>query len=442
MSKDHYHIQISFSTKILIISMEIRSHSSMVKFRDKKYSNSTVLLETGKLSYEWALDTMKIIAKIREKYERSKPLSNMNLGFCLHITKETSVLLMAAKALGANISICSANPLSVQEDVVEFLKYNEINVFATKNQTKKEFFKNIINVVNTNPDIITDDGAELHRIAHNRKIKSIIGGTEETTSGILRILSLQSKNKLNYAIIGVNDAKTKHLFDNRYGTGQSTIDGLLRTLGKLIAGKYFIVCGYGWVGKGVSSSLRGLGAKVTITEIDPIKALEAHLDGFNVKRLKDVLSIGDCFITCTGQRDVISKEDFNFMKNGVFLANAGHFDVEIDVPYLHSQDKFPRPIRPFVESYNIKGKKIHLIAKGRVINLIASEGNASEVMDLSFANQLLSILYIAENYKNLKKRLYQVPKEIDEQVAQLALSAFGIKIDKLSQRQIEYYDNT
>jgi adenosylhomocysteinase len=396
-------------------------------------------LETGKLSYEWALYTMKIISKIRKKYERIKPLTDFNLGFCLHITKETSVLLMAAKALGANISICSANPMSVQEDIVEFLKYNEMKVFATKNQTKKDFFKNIIKVLNTNPDIVTDDGAELHSIAHNRKIKSIIGGTEETTSGIFRILSLQSNNKLNYPIIGVNEAKTKHLFDNRYGTGQSTIDGLLRTLGILIAGKHFVVCGYGWVGKGVSSSLRGLGAKVTITEVDPIKALEAHLDGFNVQRLKDVLPTGDCFITCTGQRDVISKKDFSLMKNGVFLANAGHFDVEIDIHYLQSQDKFPKEVRPYLECYNINGKKIHLIAKGRVINLIAGEGNASEVMDLSFANQLLSILYIAENYQNLKKKLHQVPKEIDEQVAHLALSAFDITIDKLSQRQIDYY---
>jgi adenosylhomocysteinase len=419
--------------------MKIRSHSSFLKSKNKKYTNSTILLETGKLSYEWALYTMKIISKIRKKYERIKPLTDFNLGFCLHITKETSVLLMAAKALGANISICSANPMSVQEDIVEFLKYNEMKVFATKNQTKKDFFKNIIKVLNTNPDIVTDDGAELHSIAHNRKIKSIIGGTEETTSGIFRILSLQSNNKLNYPIIGVNEAKTKHLFDNRYGTGQSTIDGLLRTLGILIAGKHFVVCGYGWVGKGVSSSLRGLGAKVTITEVDPIKALEAHLDGFNVQRLKDVLPTGDCFITCTGQRDVISKKDFSLMKNGVFLVNAGHFDVEIDIHYLQSQDKFPKEVRPYLECYNINGKKIHLIAKGRVINLIAGEGNASEVMDLSFANQLLSILYIAENYQNLKKKLHQVPKEIDEQVAHLALSAFDITIDKLSQRQIDYY---
>jgi adenosylhomocysteinase len=418
--------------------MNIESHFS-IKTNDKKSINSSVLFEAGKLSYKWALENMKTIAKIIEKYEKKKPLLGVNLGFCLHITKETSVLLMATKKLGANISICSANPLSVQEDIVEFLYYNDINVYATKNQTKKEFFNNIINVVKTKPEIITDDGAEMHSIVHNKKIKSVIAGTEETTSGISRILSIQSNNRLNYPIIGVNDAKTKHLFDNRYGTGQSTIDGLLRTLGILIAGKNFIVCGYGWVGKGISSALRGLGAKVTITEVNPIRALEAHLDGFNVQRLKDTLTIGDCFITCTGQRDVIDKEDFSLMKNGVFLANAGHFDVEINVHYLQKQDKFPKQIRPYLECYNFKGKKIYLIAKGRVINLIAAAGNASEVMDLSFTNQLLCILYIVANYKILEKKLYPVPIEIDEEVSRLALSAFEINIDKLSQKQIHYY---
>jgi adenosylhomocysteinase len=418
--------------------MDIESEFS-IKTKDKKSINSSALFEAGKLSYKWALENMKTIAKIIEKYEKKKPLSGVKIGFCLHITKETSVLLMATKKLGANISICSANPLSVQEDIVEFLNYNDINVYATKNQTKKEFFNNIINVVKTKPEIITDDGAEMHSIVHNKKIKSVIAGTEETTSGILRILSIQSNKRLSYPIIGVNDAKTKHLFDNRYGTGQSTIDGLLRTLGILIAGKNFVVCGYGWVGKGISSALRGLGAKVTITEVNPIRALEAHLDGFNVRRLKDTLTMGDCFITCTGQRDVIDKEDFSLMKNGVFLANAGHFDVEINVHYLQMQDKFPKQIRPYLECYNFKGKKIYLIAKGRVINLIAAAGNASEVMDLSFTNQLLCILYIVENYKILEKKLYPVPKEIDEEVSRLALSAFEINIDKLSQKQIHYY---
>ena len=414
----------------------------MTRYKKEDYSNSDVLLEQGKLAYEWALDNMKIITKIQKKNEDTKPLSGYKLGFCLHLTKETSVLLMAAKSLGAMISICSANPLSVKEEIVEFLKYNEIEVFAKKNQKKKEFYNNIFKIISKKPDIIIDDGAELHNIAHNGQQKTIIGGTEETTSGILRILALQLNNNLKYPIIGVNNARTKHLFDNRYGTGQSTIDGLLRTLGVLIAGKHFVVCGYGWVGKGISSSLRGLGAKVTITEVDPIRALEAHLDGFNVEQLKEVLPKGDCFITCTGQREVIGKNDFDLMKNGVFLANAGHFDVEIDTGYLLNQDKSPREIRPYLECYNIGDKKIFLIAKGRVINLIAGEGNASEVMDMSFANQLLSVLYIARNNKSLENKLYPVPTEIDDQIAKLALSSFGINIDTLSPSQIEYYNNT
>jgi adenosylhomocysteinase len=406
-----------------------------------KYANSQDLLEAGKISYEWAARMMKIITKITEKYQRSTPLANFKLGFCLHITKETSVLIMAAKALGAHISICSANPLSVQPDIMEFLRYNEIEVFAKRDPSRIEFFQNMIKVANSNAQIITDDGGELHTIVHKRKIKGILAGTEQTTSGIFRIISLKSKIGLDYPIIGVNNAKSKHFFDNRYGTGQSTIYGLLKILGILIAGKHFVVCGYGWVGKGVSSCLRGLGARVTITEVDPIKALEAYMDGFNVQRLKETLPNGDCFITCTGQRNVITQYDFQNLKNGAFLANAGHFDVEIDVNYLYARNKQPVQLRPCVESFNIKGKTINLIAKGRVINLVGVEGNASEVMDLSFSNQLLSILYLTKNYKNLEKDLHQVPVEIDKKVAQMALLSFGIKIDKLTKGQIEYHSN-
>ena len=404
-----------------------------------KYANSQRLLETGNLSYEWAVRMMKIISKITEKYQRAKPLSNFKLGFCLHITKETSVLVMAAKALGAQISICSANPLSVQPDIMEFLRYNEIEVFAKRDPSKIEFFENMIKVAKSNAHIITDDGGELHGIVHKRKIKGILAGTEQTTSGIHRILSLKAKTGLNYPIIGVNNARSKHFFDNRYGTGQSTVYGLLKILGILIAGKHFVVCGYGWVGKGVSSCLRGLGARVTVTEVDPLKALEAYMDGFDVHRLEETLMKGDCFITCTGQRNVISRHDFEKLKNGVFLANAGHFDVEIDVDYLYAQNKQPIERRPYLESFDIKGKTINLIAKGRVINLVGVEGNSSEVMDLSFSNQLLSILYITKNYKNLAKDLHQVPTKIDEKVAQMALSSFGIKIDKLTKEQIEYH---
>ncbi len=418
--------------------MKIQSSSPKKSCR-VRYINSRDMFESGKLAYEWAVGRMKIITNISDKYQRTKPLANFRLGFCLHITKETSVLLMAAKALGAQISICSANPLSMQADVIEFLKYNEIKVFAKEDSSREEYFENIIKVANTNPHVITDDGAELHSTVHQRKIRGIFGGTEETTSGIFRILALQSKIGLNYPIIGVNSAKSKHLFDNRYGTGQSTIYGLLRALGILIAGKHFVVCGYGWVGRGVSSCLRGLGAIVTITEVNPIKALEAHLDGFTVQRLRDILPKGDCFITCTGQRDVITKYNFDIIKNGAFLVNAGHFDVEIDVDYLYSQNKHPIQLRPYVESFNIKGKKINLIAKGRVINLVGGEGNSPEIMDLSFSNQLLSILYITKNYKNLGKELHQVPQTIDDHVAHAALSSFGIKIDKLSREQVDYH---
>ena len=403
-----------------------------------KYANSQRLLETGNLSYEWAVRMMKIISKITKKYQRTKPLANFKLGFCLHITKETSVLVMAAKALGAQISICSANPLSVQPDIMEFLRNNEIEVFAKRDPNKIEFFENMIKVAKSNAHIITDDGGELHGIVHKRKIKGILAGTEQTTSGINRILSLKAKTGLNYPIIGVNNAQSKHFFDNRYGTGQSTVYGLLKILGILIAGKHFVVCGYGWVGKGVSSYLRGLGARVTVTEVDPLKALEAYMDGFDVQRLEETLMKGDCFITCTGQRNVITRHDFEKLKNGVFLANAGHFDVEIEVDYLYAQNKQPIEARPYLESFDIKGKTINLIAKGRVINLVGGEGNSSEVMDLSFSNQLLSILYITKNYKNLAKDLYQVPTKIDEKVAQMALSSFGIKIDKLTKEQIEY----
>ena len=404
-----------------------------------KYANSQRLLETGNLSYEWAVRMMKIISKITEKYQRTKPLANFKLGFCLHITKETSVLVMAAKALGAQISICSANPLSVQPDIMEFLRNNEIEVFAKRDPSKIEFFENMIKVAKSNAHIITDDGGELHGIVHKRKIKGILAGTEQTTSGINRILSLKAKTGLNYPIIGVNNARSKHFFDNRYGTGQSTVYGLLKILGILIAGKHFVVCGYGWVGKGVSSCLRGLGARVTVTEVDPLKALEAYMDGFDVQRLEETLMKGDCFITCTGQRNVIARHDFEKLKNGVFLANAGHFDVEIEVDYLYAQIKQPIERRPYLESFDIKGKTINLIAKGRVINLVGVEGNSSEVMDLSFSNQLLSILYITKNYKYLAKDLHQVPTKIDEKVAQMALFSFGIKIDKLTKEQIEYH---
>jgi adenosylhomocysteinase len=381
---------------------------------------------------------MKILEKITSKHQSKKPLSGYRLGFCLHVTKETAVLVMAAKRLGAKIALCSANPLSVQEDIAAFLSSENVNVFAWKGETLKEYKDCILTVLKFKPDILTDDGAELHIAAHKSNAKNIVGGTEETTSGVNRLKSLESKRQLLYPVIKVNDAKTKHMFDNKYGTGQSTIDGIIRSTGLFLPGKHLVICGYGWVGKGVSSRARGMGAIVTVTEVDPLKALEAHMDGFSVRRLSDVAPTGDIFITCTGQTDIIREEHIKKMKNGAVLANAGHFDVEIDVKYIYSQGASPVISRPNVEEITISGKRIFLLSKGRVINLIGAEGHPSEVMSLSFANQLLSIIFISGNYRKMQNQTYDVPVEIDVSVANYALKAMNIKIDSMTERQLLY----
>jgi adenosylhomocysteinase len=382
---------------------------------------------------------MKILDKITAKYRKTKPLSGYRLGFCLHVTKETSVLVMAAKQLGADIAICSANPLSVQDDIASFLGSEGVKVFAWKGESFKDYKSCMKMVLKFKPDIITDDGAELHVTAYRSNAKNIIGGTEETTSGIKRLKSLESKNLLRYPVIKVNDAKTKHMFDNKYGTGQSTIDGILRSTGILLAGKHIVICGYGWVGKGLSLRARGMGAIVTVTEVDPFKALEAQMDGFNVSRLSNVAPKGDIFITCTGQTHVIRQEHIKKMKNGAVLANAGHFDVEIDVGYIYSQSGPRATVRPNVESITISGKTIFLLSKGRVVNLIGAEGHPPEIMALSFANQLLSIIYILDNYAELQNKTYDVPREIDSSVAKYALESMNIKIDSMTEQQILYH---
>ena len=381
---------------------------------------------------------MKILDKITTKYLKTKPLSGYRLGFCLHVTKETAVLVMAAKQLGAEIAICSANPLSVQDDIASFLGSEGVKVFAWKGETFKDFKNCMKQVLKFKPDIITDDGAELHVMAYRYKAKNIIGGTEETTSGIKRLKSLESKSLLPYPVIKVNDAKTKHMFDNKYGTGQSTIDGILRSTGIFLAGKHIVVCGYGWVGKGLSLRARGMGGIVTITEVDPFKALEAQMDGFNVSKLSNVAPRGDIFITCTGQTHVIRQEHIKKMKNGAVLANAGHFDVEIDINYIYTKGSPPITVRPNVESITISGKRIFLLSKGRVVNLIGAEGHPPEIMALSFANQLLSILYILNNYAEMRNKTYDVPSEIDYDVAKYALESMNIKIDSMTERQILY----
>ncbi|HJR47334.1 MAG TPA: adenosylhomocysteinase [Nitrososphaeraceae archaeon] len=392
----------------------------------------------GELSFLWARDHMGILKKIVEKTMNQQPLAGQKLSFCLHITKETSVLIGAAMELGAEIAACPANPLSTQDDLAAFLSEKGVLIYAWRGQNDKEYNECLNKVLQFNPQIIIDDGAELHVKANNSGCQSIIGGTEETTTGVGRLRALQRKKTLLYPVIGVNDASTKYLFDNRYGTGQSTLDGLMRATGILIAGKSIVVCGYGWVGKGVAARARGMGAIVTVTEIDPIRALEAHMDGYTVKRLLDAAGSGDIFLTCTGQTKVIRKEHFQKMKHGAILANAGHFDVEIDVDYLYKQDSNPGCVRADVSSFNIADKKIYLIGRGRVINLVSGEGHPPEVMSLSFANQLLSLLFITKFHARLKHRLHKVPRGIDRAVAHYSIESMKIRIDKLTDEQKAY----
>ena len=401
----------------------------MVLLRLSSKIADTGLAKQGQMSYRWAKAHMTILDKIKVNNESKKPLSGYKLGFCLHITKETSVLVITAKVLGAEIAICSANPLSTQDDVAAFLSSQGIRIFAWRGQSQRQYRTCIKSVLQFGPDILTDDGGDLHIAANKLRTTRFHGGTEETTTGVKRLQILQTTKRLKYPVVAVNNAYTKHLFDNRYGTGQSTIDGILRTTGLFLSGKQVIVCGYGWVGKGVSLRARGMGAIVTITEIDPIKALEAHMDGFNVKRLADVANIGEIFITCTGSSRIITEEHIIKMKDGAILANAGHFDVEIDINYLYSQDKFPVLVRPNVDCFKFRNKKLYLLSKGRVINLIGAEGHPPEVMALSFANQLLSILFLSKNYRSLENKVYNVPPEIDKSVAHYAIAAANLKID-------------
>jgi adenosylhomocysteinase len=395
------------------------------------------LAKKGRLSHEWALSRMAIIENVVRKNIAKKPLAGMTVGFCLHVTKETSVLVMAAKKLGADVALCSANPLSAQDDIAAFLYDEGASVFAWRGETNSEYNDCIRRVLALSPDIITDDGSDMHVQAHKSRIKGVIGGTEETTSGVKRLAALERAGKLAYPIIAVNNARTKYLFDNRHGTGQSTLDGILRATSMFLPGASVVVCGYGWVGKGVAARARGMGAIVTVTEVDPVRALEAKMDGFEVTTLLEAAPRGDLFITCTGQTDVIRKEHFAKMKDGAILANTGHFDVEIDASYLYSKAR-PREVRPGVECFVINGKKLYLLSRGRVVNLVAAEGHPPEVMALSFANQLLSILYVAKNLKKLEKKVLGVPEEIDDAVARGALAAMGVKIDEITDAQRRY----
>jgi len=400
--------------------------------------DNTDINEQGIKEFLWAKENMPIIDKIIKKYKNIKILEGYSLGICLHITKETAVLVMGLKELGAIIFLCPANPLSTQEHIVSLLKEKEINVYGKKGETIQTFYKNMDSILENKPNMIIDDGGEFHKMALQKNY-NIFGGTEETTSGINRLKAWYQKKLLKYPIIGVNQSRTKYIFDNRYGTGQSSIEGIIRTTGILLAGKRVVVCGYGHVGKGIASCAKGLGAKVIVTEIDPIHALEAFMDGFEVKPLSETTTIGDVYITCTGQVRVVRQEHIEKMKNGVILCNAGHFDVEIDTNYLNKVDENPTLIRKNFKCFKINKKKIYLLSEGRVINLVGGDGNPPEIMAFSFANQLLSIIYLSKNCKKLENKIYNVPKKIENESSCLALHSFSIHIDTITKEQANYF---
>ncbi len=388
---------------------------------------------------------MQILDNTINRFKKSKPLKGVTVGFCLHITKETSVLLMGAKELGATVACCGGNPLTTQDDIAAFLASQGIHVYAWHGQSVKEYDWCIDQVLNHKPTILTDDGADMNVKAHfdNRyKNMKILGATEETTAGVTRIRAVANQGKLRYPVILVNEAYTKHMFDNRYGTGQSTIDGYLRAMNLLMASKRVVVVGYGWVGRGVASRCHGMGSKVIVTEIDPVKALEAHMDGFEVMPMAQACKIGDIFITCTGMTSVIRKEHILQMKNGAVMGNVGHFDVEIDSKFLLKESKSVKRVRPNLDECTLKnGKRVYLIGEGRLANLVAAEGHPPEVMAQSFSNQILSILYILKNHTKIGNKIINVPEEIDKQVAVDALKAMDVKIDKLTNEQLRYMNS-
>ncbi|MCD6428504.1 MAG: adenosylhomocysteinase [Desulfurococcales archaeon] len=400
------------------------------------------LAKDGWIQIEWAEKHMPVLMKIRRDFERSKPLEDVRIAAVLHVTKETAALVRTLKAGGAEVWLAGSNPLSTQDDVAAALAEDGIKVFAWRGQTSEEYYWCIEKVASSQPHVVMDDGADLHAYLHSKGIevgRKVIGGTEETTTGVLRLRALERDGKLLYPVIAVNDALTKYLFDNRYGTGQSTIDGILRATNILLAGKVVVVAGYGWVGRGIAMRARGMGARVIITEVNPVRALEAVMDGYEVMPMCEAAKVGDVFITATGNKDVIRTEHFGLMKDGAILANAGHFNVEISVSELEKIAVSKRTIRKYVTEYTLRnGKKLYLLAEGRLVNLIAAEGHPSEVMDMSFANQAYSVKYLIENKSKLPAKVYKVPDEIDEYIAKLKLESMGIKIDALTEEQKRY----
>jgi adenosylhomocysteinase len=394
----------------------------------------------------WADRQMPVLAAIRERFESEQPLSGYRIAACLHVTSETANLMRTLKAGGADIVLCASNPLSTQDDVAAALvEEYEISFFAIKGEDNDTDYQHIEAAVDHKPQLTMDDGADVIGVLHSHRreqLGDILGGTEETTTGVIRLKALERDGKLGFPVIAVNDAKTKHLFDNRYGTGQSTIDGIVRATNVLLAGRVFVIAGYGWCGRGVAMRAKGMGSHVVVTEVDPMRALEAVMDGFQVLAMEQAAEVGDIFVTATGDKSVIRQEHMEKMKDGAILANTGHFNVEIDLPALRSIAEETREIRPLLEEFTLAdGRQVYLIADGRLVNLSAAEGHPAQVMDMSFANQALSAEYVVGSATTLERKVYPVPEEIDNEIARLKLETMGVGIDTLTDEQSRYLDS-
>src|SRR5467141_3219468 len=399
--------------------------------------------DLGKKRIEWANQSMKVLQIIRKEFIKNQPLKGIRISACLHITAETANLGICLRDGGADVVLCASNPLSTQDDVAASLVRDQgIPVFAIKGDDSESYYSHILAAIDHKPQITMDDGADLVTMALTKRpdaAEGVIGGTEETTTGVIRLRAMAKEGVLRYPIIAVNDAATKHFFDNRYGTGQSTIDGIIRATNILLAGAKFVVAGYGWCGRGLASRARGAGAEVIVTEVDPTKALEAVMDGFRVMSMEEAAKIGDVFCTVTGNKNVLAKQHFAIMKDGAIISNSGHFNVEIDIPALEKMSSSKRSTRNSVEEYSLRdGRKINLLGEGRLINLAAAEGHPASVMDMSFADQALSCEYMVKNHASLEKKVYTVPVDLDKRVAKLKLESLGIKIDRLTSEQEEY----
>ena len=428
---------------VLDVLEKPKAEGKAVSNNKKNHIKNLALAPQGRSKIEWAESQMPVLLQIRSRFAKEKPFKGVKMACCLHVTTETAHLMITLKAGGADIALCASNPLSTQDDVAASLvKDFGVDVFAIRGEDRDTYYGHIITALSRQPHITMDDGADLVSVVHkepDKYGKALIGGTEETTTGVIRLKSLDAQSKLRYPVIAVNDADTKHLFDNRYGTGQSTIDGIMRATNRLLAGSVFVVAGYGWCGKGLAQRARGLGAHVVVTEIDSVKALEAVMDGFEVMSMNEASPRGDFFVTVTGCSNVLTAQHFNKMKDGAIVSNSGHFDVEIDLVSLKKLSKKHQVMRQGIDQYTLKnGHRVNVLGEGRLVNLACAEGHPPGVMDMSFANQALAAEYMIKNSAKLGRHVYPVPKEIDKEIARLKLNAIGVSIDRLTPEQRNY----